>query len=115
MVVAHLEPGSFRALLRQVHQGIVNRLGRPRVEHDRVAVAGAVTVFACAVDGIDGEHPVALRGESTEVTRSFFGLDPAAANGGAHVTKGGHQDLLHRQIGERERVGVRGAGMFSGE
>ena len=85
------------------------------MEHDRVAVAGPVAVLAGAIDGIDGEHPLALLGESAEIARRFLGLDSTAANDRAHVAQRGDQDLLHRQVRERERVGVRGSGVLSGE
>jgi len=93
----------------------MDRLLISQVQHDRVAIARAIAVFACAVDGIDCQHPLALLGESTEVAGAFFGLDPAAPNDWTHVAQGGDEDLLHGQIGERERVGVGEAGVLPAE
>src|SRR4029453_10235652 len=110
-----LEPGALRALLRQKDQGIVDRLAGPRVEHDGVLGADAVPIAARAVDGIDAQHPLALLGESSEVARALLGLDPALSNGGPHVAESGDQDFLHREVGERERIGRRVSRILSGE
>ena len=93
----------------------MNRLAGPRVEHDGVVVADAVSIAARAVDGVDAQHPFALLRESAEVARAFLGLDPAPANDGPHVAQRGHEDFLHREVGERERVGRRVARILAGE
>src|SRR5262245_64726711 len=90
-------------------------LAGPRVEHDGVFGADAVAIAARAVDRIDAEHPVALLRESAAIARALLGLDPAPANGGPHIAERGHQNFLHREIGERERVGRRVARLLSSE
>ena len=84
-VVAHLQPRALVSHVGKIDERVPHGVRRSEVQHHRIRAPGAIAVDARAVDRVDGDHPVALAREPSEIARRLLGFDAALANGRAHV------------------------------
>ena len=113
--VVDFDPRPVRPALGDKNQRIEHGLSIAQVQHDGITVPCAVAVLLRPVDRIDRHDQLALASKPRQVAGRFLGFDAARSQHGVGVPQRGDDQLLNRQIGERQRVCIRTARVFAGK